>query len=66
VLGTAKNGVLSPSSLLFCFCEAPKNGVPTSLNAVRNECKAKLQTDRREDKKPKKNLKTHNNQTHER
>jgi hypothetical protein len=27
--------------------------------------KAWFQADRREDKKPKKNLKTHNNQTHE-
>jgi hypothetical protein len=54
---------LSP---FFCFYETPKNGVSTSPNAVRNECKAKLQTDHRDNKKQRKNLKTHKNQTHER
>jgi hypothetical protein len=62
----AKNGALSRLFFLFCFYETPKNGVSLSLNAVWNECKAWFQTDRRIYKKPKKNLKTHNNQTRER
>jgi hypothetical protein len=45
---------------------APKNGVSILPNAMLNECKALSQTDRRTYKKPKKNLKTHNNQPHER
>jgi len=56
-LSTAKNGVLFPPLPFFCFYETPKNGVSTSPNAVRNECKAKLQTDHRDNKKQQKNLK---------
>jgi hypothetical protein len=64
VLGVAKNGVPFRLLSLFSFFGAPKNGVPLSPNAVLNECKALVQADRRTYKKPKKNLKTHNNQTH--
>jgi len=48
----------------FRFCGVPKNGVSSLPNAVLNEYKAWFQADRRTYKKPKKNLKTHNNQTH--
>jgi hypothetical protein len=63
--GTAKNGVLFSLFSRFRFRGAPKNGVSLSTNAVWNECKALVQADRRTCKKPKKNLKTHNNQPHE-
>jgi hypothetical protein len=62
---TAKNGVLSRLSPFFRFREAPKNGASILLNAVWYECKAWFQADRLTYKKPKKNLKTYNNQTHE-
>jgi hypothetical protein len=53
-----------PPPPLFSFFGAPKNGASPSPNAAWNECKAWFQADRRANKKPKKNLKTHNNQTH--
>jgi hypothetical protein len=56
---TAKNGVLFRLFSRLRLRETPKNGASVLPNA--DECKAKLQTDRRRDKKPKKNLKTHNN-----
>jgi hypothetical protein len=67
---TAKNGVLSAFSSVFSFRGAPKNGArfyptPCEMNVKRQKTKEKLPTDRRRDKKPKKNLKTHHNQTHE-
>jgi len=48
----------------FSFCGTPKNGASILPNAVWNECKALVQADRREDKNPKKNLKTHKNLIH--
>jgi hypothetical protein len=49
----------------FSFRGTPKNGASILPNAVWNECKAKLHTDRRTYKKPKKNVKTHKNQRRE-
>jgi len=51
--------------LVFSFRKMPKNGVSLSPNAAWNVCKAWFQADRRANKKPKKNLKTHNNRTYE-
>jgi len=65
-VSAAKNGALLRLFSRFSFCGAPKNGASILPNAVWYEYKAWFQTDRREDKKPKKNLKTHNNQPYDR